>query len=318
MAITANVSETTARNYFHRDPERMKKVGDDVWKLLNTVAGRLGAQAREVPPRLQQRRPRTRGWRIALVTELEQLHRAHTPVVLIHANLLEYEQPVIANVARCQDTLEEKIRTWVQTHVTREKRNPTVVLVTAPEEAEHAPYPVIDRDAGASMRNRRTRLFRNSLASMPSIKARFVEVEDYSSSRATEVYRQVPDADAYICLSDQIAVALKHLREAGGNPLDGAIVGFDNADLARSERISSFDQELERTARLAIEALAGFFSRPTVDWPQFETQYTNLALDRRDGSRHHGNVHRRDLTGAARIPTIARPADPRPATERVP
>jgi len=252
---------------------------------LNVISTHQPDLLRALPPTPAGTRPD--GYVLLRLTPsrqaLEPLVNTHVPVVLIHGNMLEYEPPVIMNIVRDQTTIEGDVSRWIkgqlsapQGKVTKKQK---VVLVAAPEEEPIAPYPVRDPEAGACMRNERRALALAALEGIEWIDTHTVEVEDYSFHRAGDVYREHPDAAAYVCLSDQIAVVLNQLLAAGRRKgRAGKVLGFDNTDFAKAEGIATFDQDLEQTAHLAIEALADFFSREFTVWPQFEPQTTTVKL----------------------------------------
>ena len=88
-------------------------------------------------------------------------------------------------------------------------------------------------------------------------------VPGYGFSHALKVWEAHPKADAYVCLSDSLAVGLKHLLQARnrrGNACD-RVVGFDGSKLAQDEGVASFSQDLDWVGEQSLECLCRFLSR---------------------------------------------------------
>lgn len=85
-------------------------------------------------------------------------------------------------------------------------------------------------------------------------------VRDYTASHAYDLLERFPDAAGYVCLSDELAVAIKHLLLVRGKPTEGRLIGFDGSAVARIHQIPSIDQHLGETGRKAVEALRAAFA----------------------------------------------------------
>ena len=103
-----------------------------------------------------------------------------------------------------------------------------VAVVHMPKEA----LPV----AGESIRNERIRLLIDGLKDA-GCTTHPIEVEDYSASNAWSVIEQCPNADGYVCLSDEIAIGVKHLFWARGEKAADRILGFDRLGNPRAELV---------------------------------------------------------------------------------
>jgi len=90
------------------------------------------------------------------------------------------------------------------------------------------------------------------------------QVDDYSSRHAFAVWERHPSADAYVCLSDQIAVGIKNLLRCRGHSEEDCrerIVGVDGSPLAREARIASLSQGLEEIGKDALDRLCAFLDQ---------------------------------------------------------
>ena len=142
---------------------------------------------------------------------------------------------------------------WSRPHIRGHKR-PKVVLVAMKEEVEHELFPAVP-GIPRSIRNHRIAAIERELDGAEV--TRF-QVEDYGFRHALAVWERHPDADAYVCLSDQIAVGLKHLLLCRGCSEDECrerIVGCDGSALAREAKIASLSQGLEEVGKSALDRL---------------------------------------------------------------
>ena len=191
---------------------------------------------------------------------LEVLRQTSTPVVLIHADVLKYGPPVLAHVVPDQTDVPAGIEKWLEAlKKARKVASPEVILIGVPDE-EPVRHDWLPLEAGMhSIRNQRKKLI---LAALTKYGARptLVEVKDYSARRALAPFLDHRLADGFVCLSDSLAVAMKHHFIIAGQPWERRILGFDNTTLAQDEGISSFDQSRIETAKLAIDALMRHFN----------------------------------------------------------
>ena len=84
-----------------------------------------------------------------------------------------------------------------------------------------------------------------------------------------KIYKAHPDAMGYICLSDEIAVGLKHLMEKDGKDYRQRVIGFDDSHLAEVEKIISFNQGLDQIGKSVVETFLGWFEGSECSWPEF-------------------------------------------------
>jgi DNA-binding LacI/PurR family transcriptional regulator len=218
--------------------------------------------------------------------DLEPLVKSRTPVVLVHADRYRYPPPVLANIVPNQDGLEEDLQAWIKRYRRpaseggRRKRGAAgkAVLVTMPREVISDVFPRMKANIEPSIRNDRIARLERVL------RRRFhpvivEEVPDYRFRHSLGVFQHHRDADLYVSLSDQIAVGLKHMLIAAGQPWDQRIVGFDDSPMAQEESLTSFSQSLEKIGFLAMSRMCGFLRRDEGQWPEFEELSTDVHLE---------------------------------------
>jgi DNA-binding LacI/PurR family transcriptional regulator len=216
------------------------------------------------------------------------LSRWSLPTVLVHADRLRYPSPpILANVTPDQGPIEAGLRLWALALLSshRSARDggtsgpPDIVVVAMPDEKAAGAFPSID-GLEPSIRNERKALIRSALEDAGA-RVLFVEVEDYSFRHALRVLEQHPNAAAYVCLSDEIAVGVKHLLTAKGIDPSNMVVGFDDSDLARSEGITSFSQHLNELGERASDVLNEWLRAAATGaprWPEFRQISTDVNL----------------------------------------
>jgi len=189
--------------------------------------------------------------------------------VLIHADRQQYNTPVLTNIIPDQDQIATDLTEWLKTTLKHTKTGrPKVVLVAMTDEREPQEYPLLPGLAHRSIRNQRKAFILKALENFHPIQ---VEVPDYSFRHGLAIWQAHPDADIYISLSDQIAIAIKHLLIAKTGCADWMhrVVGFDNSQLAQQEGLVSFAQDLNYIGKLAVNRLSAFFEGiPTYMWPE--------------------------------------------------
>jgi len=213
---------------------------------------------------------------------LEVLRGTDTPAVLVHADRQQYEAPILTNVVPDHSKI-EALRSWLlgRPHIAAHRdRPPRVVVAAMPDEKlEIADFPEIP-GVPRSIRNDRKR---RVLAALEGFElAREDELDDYDFRHALRVWERNRDADAFICLSDPIAVGVKQLMVASGKRQDWRhrIVGFDDSALSKAENIASFSQDLDRVGALAVQALDEFFAAPDYDrWRERGETMTDVHLE---------------------------------------
>jgi len=221
---------------------------------------------------------------------LEELRQELIPTVLIHAARYDYPvPPVLANIVPGQETILEDLKAWASRlrkgnaslgRSEYENRS-DVIVVTIQDEKPRQDFQAKRKVPG--IRNERIKLILKALREFAP--KRHV-VPDYTFRHALQVFEAYPRAQAYVCLSDEIAVGLKHLVTASGREPRPWVVGFDDSQLAREERITSFGQHLDEVGGRAVEQLVRWFERnpsAVVTWPEkFEEVPTDIQLVLRD------------------------------------
>lgn len=168
---------------------------------------------------------------------------AATPSVVVHGVKREYSSPVIGHVLPLQDSIRQLMMLWARglpqhQRTRRVKRKNIGGKVAVVHMAEEVPS-----DGGVSIRNERIKLIIAGLLEA-GFKPHEVVVEDYSASNSWQVIEQCPDADGYVCLSDELAISVKHLLWARGEKAAHRILGFDDSSLAARHNISSIGQHI--------------------------------------------------------------------------
>lgn len=183
---------------------------------------------------------------------------AAVPSVIVHGVKREYLSPVIGHVLPLQDSIRQLMVLWARglpqrQHTRRVRRTNSgrkVAVVHMPEE--------VLPEGGVSIRNERIGLIIAGLRKA-GFEPHEVVVEDYSASNAWQVIEQCPDADGYVCLSDEIAISVKHLLWGRGEKAADRILGFDDSSLAASHNISSIGQHIYDIGRKVCELFEQHF-----------------------------------------------------------
>jgi len=187
------------------------------------------------------------------------LRAYEVPTILVHADCLPYYSwpPVLANIVPDQERIGEQLLSWLRERgflksgrPSRRKRRAEVVVVAMPKE-DTVPF-------SSSIRNRRIELLMSALEPFgPAL----VTVDDYSFRHAARVLEEHPEARVYVCLCDEIAVAIKHLLTVADREEGRIVIGFDNSELARQSAVPSFCQGLDTIGPLVTDIMAGWFAQ---------------------------------------------------------
>ena len=114
-------------------------------------------------------------------------------------------------------------------------------------------------------------------------------VPDYGFRHSLRIFQKFQNlAHCYICLSDELAVGIKHLAMISKKP-DIIVYGFDNSPLSRAENICSFDQTLPEVGRMAVDAFEGLFSASHYgpvrsEWQGFQEIHHEIKVVPRSGT----------------------------------
>ena len=100
-------------------------------------------------------------------------------------------------------------------------------------------------------------------------------IQDYTAAHAYNLVLSNPSADGFVCLSDELAVATRHILLAQGKPVADRILGFDGTDLARSQGIPSVNQGLNDIGQIVAEEFLAFFRQP----PQHRIECKEVEVD---------------------------------------
>ena len=82
-------------------------------------------------------------------------------------------------------------------------------------------------------------------------------IERHTFSEGKRAYRELisinPEIDVFICLSDTVAASI--CREMEREKKEIAVTGYDNSDIAELFNLTTIDQKMEETGRIAFEKL---------------------------------------------------------------
>ena len=174
------------------------------------------------------------------------------PSAVVHAIKRKYPSPVIGHIVPLQDSIRELVGLWAR-GLPQRKSPRQVKAKSAGRKVAVAHMPKEVLPAGCeSIRNERIRLIIEGLRDV-GLEAHEINVEDYSASNAWQVIEQCPDAEGYICLSDEIAISVKHLLWARGEKAAHRILGFDDSSLAERHKVSSIGQHIHDIGRKVCE-----------------------------------------------------------------
>jgi hypothetical protein len=103
------------------------------------------------------------------------------------------------------------------------------------------------------------------------IRYKHIVVRNYSFEDAYSVYTSYPEASAYLCLSDPLAVGIKHILLSVKNARqeeweEAHCVGFDNSPLAERAKICSFDQGMGQIPEIIGGLLSEYFQSIDQFW----------------------------------------------------
>jgi hypothetical protein len=192
------------------------------------------------------------------------------PNLVIHGSKLKYPPPVIAHIVPQQEAIRRGIEMWGRAlpRVPSENDLKVVVAAMRPDNVKQD-FEAADCDKTVNLREERVAKI------IAGIRAAGLEpqvewIEDYGASGAYALIENHSDARGYVCLSDEVAVAVKHLLLARGEQPDHRIIGFDGSSLAKKHGIPSFSQRLNDIGEMAIEQLLNWLRLPQESirsWP---------------------------------------------------
>lgn len=207
---------------------------------------------------------------------LRFLARENVPLILVHGDLSDCGKPesayayppILANVVPDHRFITRDLNKWIDTRLAQfpDIRKKGIGVVSMSQEANPT----------QTIRNERIRKVLAAVEKRGLLLAH-ATVAGYSYEHAYTAYQAQPNAGLYICLSDQIAVGIKHLLmvSAKTNKLRMAckyrVAGFDDSDLAKREDISSFNQGIDEIGGIITQSLGSFFTEQAgckVGWPE--------------------------------------------------
>jgi DNA-binding LacI/PurR family transcriptional regulator len=172
------------------------------------------------------------------------------PTVVIHGDLRSYRSPIIGHIVPDQQHIALQMGKWIRWLAFTVRPRKVIIGAMQPETGDNR-----------TIRSERISLIEQGLRSAGLRSHRF-EVPDYSAANALAILTAHPDADAFACLSDELALGVAHLLIAR-DTTDGLqrVLGFDGSSLARKYGIATIDQNLDRIGDTVAETLTAFFTR---------------------------------------------------------
>ena len=226
--------------------------------------------------------------------DLEPLVKSGIPMVLVQADRYRFPQPVLANIVPNEAKLGGDLKTWIKRYLQSasgdgragRKGTKKVVLVTAPPEFPRIAVPPIATDVEPSLRN--ARITQMEQAMPRGFRLAVEEVPDYRFRHGLRVFQHHPDADLYMVPSNEIAVAIKHILIAAGQPWDRRIIGLDASPAAEEDGVTTFAPSIEKVSFLVIDQLRRFFQMEEGQPLDFVELQTDIHLETRcQKSRTH-------------------------------
>jgi len=194
------------------------------------------------------------------------------PAVVVHGDLRDYPPPVLGHVFPDQARLAEQVAEWGRAITDGIAAEKEVVVVAMPMEAS----------GPRSLRNERITSVEAGLR-LAGLTVRRVEVPDYAADHAQSVCHAFPCAAGFVCLSDEIAVAVAQLLAAKGRA--ARVLGFDDSVLAGRHGVPSISQSLEEIGTRTWDLFTEFFRRPDPSvWPASRPSPVALTLSWQNAS----------------------------------
>lgn len=188
------------------------------------------------------------------------------PVIVVHGARVPYPWPVVSHVLPALEKVRELVRLWALAIPGGAGKESSVVVAAMPEEPESS--------TSTSLRSKRLEMACAGLrdaGKQPVVAL----IQDYTAAHAYDVVVANPTADGFLCLSDELAVATKHILLAQGKPVADRILGFDGTDLARAQGIPSINQGLNDIGQIVAEEFLAFFRQP----PQHRSGFKEVEVD---------------------------------------
>lgn len=203
---------------------------------------------------------------------IELLKNARLPTVLIHADRRDYGVPIISNFVPDFRGVPEQLREWSQSLALGSK----VVVVTAPVEG-----------MSGSIRDERLHAIQSGLS---DLSVTIQEIPHYSFHHAFTVFKEHPDAKAFVALSDSVALALKQISQIQNPDSDTLVIGFDGHQYQSEGEFPSFDQGLSTIGQNVVSELCDVLPKLDMDRCWFVEKTTPVVLTTSRVSRTHPKV----------------------------
>ncbi|MBZ5664074.1 MAG: hypothetical protein LAO30_05670 [Acidobacteriia bacterium] len=201
------------------------------------------------------------------------------PTIVVHGARVRYPWPVVAHVLPSQGKVRELVRLWARATpiVARRRTRGNIVVAAMPEQSGPPPFAPVEATACTSLREERVEMVCAGLKDAGK-RPVLAFVEDYTAARAYDVVLSNPAADGFVCLSDELALATKHILLAQGKDATDRILGFDGTDPARAQRIPSINQGLNDIGQIVAQEFLAFLRQPKQHPVEFKEAKIDVSL----------------------------------------
>jgi DNA-binding LacI/PurR family transcriptional regulator len=210
------------------------------------------------------------------------LIRRNIPVVLVHPWRKVENAPVTNSIV--PDTA---VFSQLLDHLFGEQRFGNPVLISL-----HPQNHIV--------RKMKIKLFKDALMkySIPfDVDKNLFIIEQHTFSEGKRAFKELsstnPEIDVFICLSDVVAASVS--TENSKNGRKTAVTGYDNSDIARLFDLTTIDQKMEETGKIAFEKLfyAIQYTSVNKELPNFSSTIVPLEFVKRTSSMSVQNLRER-------------------------
>lgn len=187
--------------------------------------------------------------------EVIRRHPKIVPVVVIHGDRLQYPDPVVSHVVPVHDHVAAAVESWARRVFPAWNTGAKVAIGAMPPDTQVPEYPPVANQVRASLRQERVEKVTEGLYKA-GLEPVLHYVPNYTAGEAYDFLQRYRDAAGFVCLSDELAVAVNQLLLASDRERPRPILGFDGSDLARRHGIESLNQHVPQIGTRAVRAVA--------------------------------------------------------------
>jgi hypothetical protein len=174
--------------------------------------------------------------------------------VVIHGDRLQYPDPVVAHVLPVHDDIGTTVERWARHAFPTRTTDVKVVIAAMPSDEQRPDYPAMPGRGRTSLRQERIEKVSDGLKKA-GVTGIVHYVPNYMAGEAYDLLQRHGDAAGFVCLSDELAVAMRQLLMAHRSDAVRPILGFDGSELARRHGIASLNQHIPRIGTYAVTAI---------------------------------------------------------------